>query len=103
MAAAVTRCSGNNAIAATDTATNTTRAVRADGTWADEDGASPKSHICEFDEKRAPVVVRGNTIVGNNASLSYGIRGACLARDNVISGVETPQACTDGGGNQITP
>jgi hypothetical protein len=78
-------------------------AIQAGGTWADEDGTKLLPYICEYDEQRAPVVVRGNTIVGNNATLSYGIRGACLARDNVISGFETPQACTDGGGNQITP
>jgi parallel beta-helix repeat protein len=80
-------------------------AIKTDGTWADEDGSSLLSYICEYDDKRAPVVVRGNTIVGNGAELSYGIRGSCLSRDNVLSGVDTTgsQFCTDGGGNQITP
>jgi hypothetical protein len=78
-------------------------AIRADGTWADENASILLPYLCEFDEQRAPVLVRGNTVVGNDAPVSYGIRGACLARDNVISGVQDPLSCSDGGDNQITP
>jgi hypothetical protein len=78
-------------------------ALRSGGTWTDENAAIALPYICEFDEQSAPVVVRGNTVIGNNAPDSYGIRGACLARDNVISGVQAALSCTDGGGNQIAP
>jgi len=77
--------------------------IRPGGAWSDENGATARPYLCEFDDRRAPVVVRGNTVIGNNAPSSYGIRGACLARDNVISGVQYPLSCSDGGGNQITP